>query len=213
MATTSQGIWTPDGTDQFKPPTDLAAMALSIDGLIRSRAGTSSQRLAATTLPVGMLWQDTDATKMLWKKETSGWAPTVSRWSGSTALRNAFTSAPNGFVWFDTDKGHEFLRVKGKWAQNGLRGELTSPATAWTSTFGEVRTRSVSLSVPTTIDPTIERIEISELSTGTGWGWSSVTSVAHSSGGATTVNFRFFQIGNATTQSLTVAWSVVPITS
>ena len=78
MATTSDGIWTPDSVDTFALVNDLAAMAASIQAALNKRAnhytGTTTQRTAVTTsAPEGTLWSDTNGEKILWIKQGASW--------------------------------------------------------------------------------------------------------------------------------------------
>lgn len=78
--------------------------------------GTAAQRTAFLSTAVnGMLWQDTDSIKMIWRKDGAAWVPAVWRWSGTTAQMNAFTQAPNGFEWFNTTDNGDYVRLGGVW--------------------------------------------------------------------------------------------------
>lgn len=127
MPTTARGIWTPSDTDAVDFTTHLATMAGTIDTAITNGLntigaganafkGTAAQRTAFLSTAVnGMLWQDTDSIKMIWRKDGAAWVPAVWRWSGTTAQMNAFTQAPNGFEWFNTTDNSDYVRLGGAW--------------------------------------------------------------------------------------------------
>lgn len=127
MPTTARGIWTPSDTDAVDFTTHLATMAGTIDTAITNGLntigaganafkGTAAQRTAFLSTAVnGMLWQDTDSIKMIWRKDGAAWVPAVWRWSGTTAQMNAFTQAPNGFEWFNTTDNRDYVRLGGSW--------------------------------------------------------------------------------------------------
>ena len=127
MPTTARGIWTPSDTDAVDFTTHLATMAGTIDTAITNGLntigagsnafkGTAAQRAAFLSTAVnGMLWQDTDSIKMIWRKDGAVWVPAVWRWSGTTAQMNAFTQAPNGFEWFNTTDNSDYVRFGGSW--------------------------------------------------------------------------------------------------
>lgn len=78
MATTKDGIWSPNVDDNFRPSSDLATMASTVQSALEKRAnsytGTTSQRTAFTTdAPEGTLWSDTNGEKILWIKQGTGW--------------------------------------------------------------------------------------------------------------------------------------------
>ncbi|QAB18336.1 hypothetical protein Leucomu_13205 [Leucobacter muris] len=90
-------------------------------------------------------------------------------------------------------------------------GIMTNPAAAWNATFGEIRLRVVNYDVPVEIDPTREKLQVTPLNTGNGYGFFSVASIAASSGGTTRVNGRYMQIGSAVERAVTILWRVVPL--
>ena len=102
--------------------------------------GTAAQRTAFLSTAVnGMLWQDTDGIKMIWRKDGAVWVPAVWRWSGTTAQMTAFTQAPNGFEWFNTTDNSEYVRLGGVWTQGLFACHLTAlqPITgSWTLLSG-----------------------------------------------------------------------------
>ena len=77
MATTGNGVWTPDASSNYNLTTDLAAMAASIDtALVKSAnayKGTAAQREAFTAAPDGTLWSDTNGTRQLWMRQSGAW--------------------------------------------------------------------------------------------------------------------------------------------
>ena len=143
MPTTARGIWTPSDTDAVDFTTHLATMAGTIDTAItnglntigagaNAHKGTAAQRTAFTSTAVnGMLWQDTDSIKMIWRKDGAAWVPAVWRWSGTTAQMNAF-AAPNGFEWFNTTDNSDYVRLGGVWvfASGKLLAYASSAASA-----------------------------------------------------------------------------------
>ena len=88
MATTGNGVWTPDASSNYNLVTDLAAMAASIDtALVKSAnayKGTAAQREAFTAAPDGTLWSDTNGTRRLWMRQAGAWvvanSPTDTGW-------------------------------------------------------------------------------------------------------------------------------------
>lgn len=121
MPTTARGIWTPSDTDAVDFTTDLATMAGTIDSALdlygNALRGTASQRAAfLSTAADGMLWQDTDSIKMIWRKDGAAWVPAAWRWRGTTAQMNSFgANAPDGFEWFSTTDNSEYVRLGGAW--------------------------------------------------------------------------------------------------
>ena len=93
--------------------------------------GTASQRAAFLSTAVdGMLWQDTDGIRMIWRKDGAAWVPAVWRWRGTTAQMNSFgANAPDGFEWFNTTNNSEYVRLSGGW--RGGVGTIT-PASGYT---------------------------------------------------------------------------------
>lgn len=129
MPTTARGIWTPSDTDAVDFTTDLATMAGTIDNALdlygNALRGTASQRAAFLSTAIdGMLWQDTDGIRMIWRKDGALWVPAVWRWRGTTAQMNSFgASAPDGFEWFSTTDNSEYVRLGGVW--RGGKGTIT----------------------------------------------------------------------------------------
>ena len=142
MPTTARGIWTPSDTDAVDFTTHLATMANTIETALNSGAnaskGTAAQRAAFLSTAVnGMLWQDTDSIKMIWRKDGAAWVPAVWRWSGTTAQMNAF-AAPNGFEWFNTIDNSGYVRLGGSWTMPIQRARdvlIQASAAANTSYF------------------------------------------------------------------------------
>lgn len=133
MPTTARGIWTPSDTDAVDFTTDLATMAGTIDNALdlygNALRGTASQRAAFLSTAVdGMLWQDTDGIRMIWRKDGALWVPAVWRWRGTTAQMNSFgANAPDGFEWFSTTDNSDYVRLGGVWRGGGFL--LTGPST------------------------------------------------------------------------------------
>jgi hypothetical protein len=78
LPTTARGIWTPSDTDAVDFTTHLATMAGTIDMALAAGAnlykGTATQRASFSAQAVdGVLWQDTNLTKKLWRKDGSSW--------------------------------------------------------------------------------------------------------------------------------------------
>lgn len=97
MATTvPDGIWSPDDSTAYNPPIDLAAMADTIqDGLNNVRSeradfnqqfyGPAAARAGLTGVKPGDTYQETDAGKITWRRNTAGlWR--VSNTNGPIAL-------------------------------------------------------------------------------------------------------------------------------
>lgn len=143
MPTTARGIWTPSDTDAVDFTTHLATMAGTIDTAITNGLntidaganafkGTAAQRTAFLSTAVnGMLWQDTDGIKMIWRKDGAAWVPAVWRWSGTTAQMNSFgANAPDGFEWFSTTDNSNYVRLGAVWTGGNSvlgYGSITSP--------------------------------------------------------------------------------------
>lgn len=132
MPTTARGIWTPSDTDAVDFTTDLATMAGTIDNALdlygNALRGTASQRAAFLSTAVdGMLWQDTDGIRMIWRKDGALWVPAVWRWRGTTAQMNSFgANAPDGFEWFSTTDNSDYVRLAGAWTSSvGDTGYVT----------------------------------------------------------------------------------------
>lgn len=81
--------------------------------------GTASQRAAfLSTAADGMLWQDTDGVRMIWRKDGAAWVPAVLRWRGTAAQMNSFgANAPDGFEWFNTTDSNEYVRLSSAWVK------------------------------------------------------------------------------------------------
>lgn len=134
MATTSpDNLRTPNPGDPYNLVADLATLASDTQVALNKKVsnlltGTAAQRVAATgTATAGMLWQDTDSIKMIWRKDGASWVPAVWRWAGTTAQRDGFTQAPNGFEWIDPSTGIANLRLGGLWVTEG--GDI--PSGSW----------------------------------------------------------------------------------
>lgn len=140
IVTPNWNLPTPALTDAYNLVGDLATFSSAVDSAITSvanaRKGTAAQRIAAAaSSPDGVLWQDTDGIKMIWRRDGSvggSWAPAVSRWIGTAAQMNAFTQAPGGFEWFNTSDSKQYLRSGLGWViSGGARYEATlTPVTS-----------------------------------------------------------------------------------
>lgn len=105
MATTSDGIWTPDQLDDYNLVADLATSASTVQSALNKRAnayrGTTSERTSFTnSAPEGTIWADTNGGKFLWIKRGNVWDrvdavpnpndPYISNWL-TTPLASGFT--------------------------------------------------------------------------------------------------------------------------
>jgi len=78
MATTEDGIWTPDQIDDYNLVADLATMSSTVQDALERRAnayrGTSTQRNNFTSsAPEGTIWVDTNGDKEVWVKQGNTW--------------------------------------------------------------------------------------------------------------------------------------------
>lgn len=117
--TSNWNIWTPDDADNYDFIVDSAATAQTVDDALTDIAsafkGTVAERTAFTATAVdGMLWQDTDGIKMIWRKESAAWVPAVWRWSGTDTEMNSF-AAPNGFEWHNSTDGVTYTKRSSTW--------------------------------------------------------------------------------------------------
>lgn len=120
MATTSpDNLLTPDAGDQYALVQDLGLLADSVQDALNLRAnaviGTVAERGSFANPVAGMLWQDTDGIKMIWRYDSGSWVPAIWRWGGTTAQMNSF-SPPDGFEWFNTTDNGEYVRLSGVWS-------------------------------------------------------------------------------------------------
>lgn len=123
IVTPNWNLPTPALTDAYNLVGDLATFSSAVDGALTEVGnvfkGTASERIAFASIAVdGMLWQDTDGIKMIWRRDSTvagNWTPAVTRWTGTTAQMNAFTQAPNGFAWFNSTDNSEYVRLGGAW--------------------------------------------------------------------------------------------------
>lgn len=126
MATTSpDNLRTPNPGDPYNLVADLATFANDVQVALNKKVsnlltGTAAQRVAATgTATNGMLWQDTDGIKMIWRKDGASWVPAIWQWSGTTAQMDGFTQAPVGFEWLDTANQISYRKVAAGWVPFG----------------------------------------------------------------------------------------------
>lgn len=188
--------------------------------------GTAVQRAVfLATASSGMLWQDTDGIKMIWRKDATAWVPAVWRWSGTSAQMGSFTQAPNGFEWFNTTDNCTYVRFGGAWvnlqthsisatsgAVRPLGGFFTMPAEAWSLSIAPFYGRSSSFTLPFGIDSN-ETITVSASAmSSTGFDWVSAVLVTKNPS-STVVNMRLMRAGNASTTAFTVAWRLSTIAS
>lgn len=80
MATTSpDNLYSPDSSDPYALTQDLGAMQDSVQSALVRRAnayvGTSAQRNAFTSAPVGTIWSDTNGSRLVYKRGASSWEP------------------------------------------------------------------------------------------------------------------------------------------
>ena len=147
MATTSpDNLRTPNPGDPYNLVADLATLASDTQVALNKKVsnllkGTTAERTAATgTATAGMLWQDTDGIKMIWRKDGAAWVPAAWSWSGTTTQMNSF-AAPNGFEWFNTTDNSDYVRLGGVWLALALPPAqfsyynstftITAAATTW----------------------------------------------------------------------------------
>lgn len=155
IVTPNWNLPTPALSDAYNLVGDLATFSTAVDGALttvaNARKGTAAQRIAvAATTQDGVLWQDTDGIKMLWRRDGSvsgSWAPAVTRWIGTTAQMNAFTQAPNGFEWFNTNNSSNYTRYSGTWtpmypSSETVRGVWVDGKTLYQQVFSGVISQS-----------------------------------------------------------------------
>src|SRR5690625_305326 len=78
MATTKDGIWTPDQVDDFNLVGDLNTTAATIQSALDKRAnafkGTTSERSQYTSeADEGTIWVDTNGDKSVWVMQGNSW--------------------------------------------------------------------------------------------------------------------------------------------
>lgn len=78
MATTEDGLWTPDQVQDYNLVSDLATLAATIQEALNKRAnsfrGTSTQRVNFTDeAGEGTIWTDTNGDKEVWVKQGNAW--------------------------------------------------------------------------------------------------------------------------------------------
>lgn len=205
MAVTPRGIVAPNLPDPYNLVGDLNTLAQTADaaigGVANAHKGTSSQRTAFTTTAVnGMLWQDTDGIKMLWRKDGSAWVPAVWRWAGTSAQMNAFTQAPAGFEWYDTSVGVSKTRFGNEWVN--LTSTLSGALTFQTTAGGAV---SQTISFP------IGFFQLSPIVQLTGrTGITSSTGMHFWVSGAPTTTSATISVDRATSTSQIIYWTALP---
>lgn len=133
MATTSpDNLRTPNPGDPYNLVADLATFANDVQVALNKKTsnllvGTTAQRVAATsTATDGILWQDTDGIKMVWRKDGAAWVPAVTRWSGTNSQMTGFTQAQAGFEWFNTTDNRMWVRLGGAWRCDRVSGTVTT---------------------------------------------------------------------------------------
>lgn len=112
--------------------------------------GTASQRAAFLSTAVdGMLWQDTDGIRMIWRKDGALWVPAVWRWRGTTAQMNSFgANAPDGFEWFSTTDNSEYVRSSGVWDLTEQGGVFAFSTTQVGTASGWIWTNPIHVTFP-----------------------------------------------------------------
>lgn len=147
MATTSpDNLYSPNSNDPYALVQDLGAMQSSVQNALIERAnayrGTSAQRNAFTTAPVGTIWSDTNGDRNVWKRGTSGWeelvpledtgwlnVPLASGWSGEIKVR-----LKNG--WVDVYASLTNSSFSGSYTTIGnLPNNIPAPAQTRTQTY------------------------------------------------------------------------------
>lgn len=101
MATTTpDSIRTPNPSDPYNLISDLGILANDTQAALVKRAnsyvGTSTQRVAFTTAPEGVHWQDTNGSKQIWARRAGAWVDispsTVASASGAGSAAVALTA-------------------------------------------------------------------------------------------------------------------------
>ena len=219
MPTTARGIWSPSDTDNVDFTTHLATMAATIDLAIgevaNAQRGTASQRNSqSASMATGVLWQDTDGIRMIWRKDGAVWLPATWAWAGSVAQMNAFGQAPNGFSWTDTATGKNYIKLSGAWVERKSQVLAWGLVTMSTGTLPAVPSSSgnygatVNFTVPTTFGAG-EGILVRAVAVGTGFGTLSQVGLGTVSGPNTIVPCRFTQFGSNAPQNVTVLWEKI----
>jgi len=215
MTTTSpDGLTTPNNTDAYNLVADLATLASNTQTALVARAntykGTATNRAAFTTAATGVLWQDTDGSKGLYRKDSGGWAAVVVKEYGTDTERQAITPV-FGQRWTNTDGSKYTYKGSTAGAWRRRSGRIAIANGAWDDTSGTTGVREVTLSIPTTIESG-ETILVQQH---TGNGFYSVVqqqSVGTSSGGNTPVVVRQTQLLNiSTTNGVTLSWQLVDL--
>lgn len=216
MATTTpDNIWTPDAGDQYALTQDLGANADSVQAALIRRGnaykGSTAQRTAFSSAEDGVLWQDTDGIKMVWRRDGVNWVPAVWRWTGSLSQMNAFTAAPVGFHWYNTTDNMDYVRRGGAWVLVNPPAPITTGTVlAPTGTLpsiggGAYGTTLSNIAIPTTLEAG-EVLSVSEVGIGNGWGIVSQVNNVTGPLSDVKVNIRFVQIGSGQAQTLTLLW-------
>lgn len=212
MATTSpDNIRTPNAGDQYALVQDLGVMADSIQSALTKRAntfqGTAAQRTAFTsTATNGMLWQDTDGIKMIWRKDGSSWAPAVWRWSGTTTQMNSF-AAPDGFEWFSTTDNSEYVRLTGAWTRDWEVADPVPYTGSTLSSASKLFKHKASGMVTGWVGVTRTSWASTQIVAALPSGWRpvSIIGVSYAANGAGTPYVGFAQVNNSTGQITTHA--------
>lgn len=124
MATTVDGIWTPDQGDDYNLVGDLGTMSASIQTALEKRAnvyrGTTAQRSNFTNgAPEGVLWVDTNGAKQIWVKQGNTWElvwPIVESDTGWTTSGISFSA--------QYEQGAVPFQVRKVGSQVFMRGEI-----------------------------------------------------------------------------------------
>lgn len=119
QTTSPDNIPSPDLSDQYALTQDMANMADATQNALIKRAnsyiGTSSQRTAWTTAPVGTLWSDTNGDRGVWKRGAASWEEVSQADSG---VRTLPLASGSGTIWY---------RKVGKWVDVWWAGTGSFP--------------------------------------------------------------------------------------
>lgn len=112
-------------------------------------------------------------------------------------------------MWYDTTDGLVYVGNKtGTWRRFSGTDAVAAGAWALSTTSGTVINvgRTVTFTIPTVLEAT-ESLIVSEVATGSGYGFSAVTSIVKNPTN-TVLTMRHMQIGATTTQPLYINWQV-----
>jgi|SRR5690625_762784 len=123
MATTEDGIWTPDQIDDYNLVADLATMSSTVQDALERRAnayrGTSTQRNNFTSsAPEGSIWVDTNGDKEVWVKQGNAWVSIL----GRSRITEENLNASRGYIRFADGRQEAWVKQTG-----------TAGGTLWTN--------------------------------------------------------------------------------